>query len=236
MWRGRRWTAAPSRRTSGSSPRIRSSRQRLRRLARRAVAAHDVDVVVGDRLGERLDAGREREHAAAGGDRLQRDLGPAMPGVEQDAAGAGHERGAGGGRSQELRVARAQAVVALVQLAAQDLLDRARGGDDDGEAERVDDADVAGQVDDPEHPAAVGIHDRRGRARPALDGLGEVLGGEDLHRVAGGDRRADGVRARRRLAPQRALDEVHLVGGAVSQAACRRGCSSSMPSASRDRR
>ena len=78
-------------------------------------------------------------------------------------------------------------------------------------------ADVAGQVDDAEHPAGVGIHDRRSRARPALDGLGEVLGREDLHGMGGGHRRADRVRARAGLAPQRALDEVHVVGRAVAQ-------------------
>jgi len=104
-----------------------------------------------------------------------------------------------------------------VQLAAQELLDGARGRHDDRQAERVDDAEVAGQVDDAEHPPAVGIHDRRRRAGPALDGLGEVLGREDLHGVRGGDRSADRVGPGRRLAPQRTLDEVHVVGSAISQ-------------------
>ncbi len=65
--------------------------------------------------------------------------------------------------------------------------------------------------------AGVGVGHRRRRARPALDGLGEVLGREDLHRVRRGDRGTDRVGPRRGLAPQRALDEVHVVGGAVSQ-------------------
>ena len=155
----------------GSSPSTRSSRRGRGRAARAAVAAHDEDVVVGDRLGDRLDARRQREHAAAGGDRLQRDARPALAGVEQDATGPGHERGAGRRRPEQLAVARAQAVVALVQLAAQHLLDGARGRDDDREAERVDDAEVAGQVDDADDLAGVGVGHR---APPSTSSAGRA--------------------------------------------------------------
>ena len=66
--------------------------------------------------------------------------------------------------------------------------------------------------------AGVGVVDRRRRARPALHGLVEVLGAEDLDGVVDGDRGADRVRARAGLAPQRALGEVHRLGGAQAQA------------------
>ena len=103
-------------------------------------------------------------------------------------------------------------------LEAQPRLDGLRGRGRDGEAVRVDGREVAGEVDDAEQLAGVGVVDRRRRARPALHDLVEVLGPEDLDGVVGGDRGADRVRARAGLAPQRALGEVHVVGGAQAQA------------------
>ena len=65
----------------------------------------------------------------------------------------------------------------------------------------------------PSTRAGVGVVHRGGRARPRLHDLVEVLGGEHLHRVVGGQRGADRVRARAALAPQRPDREVHRVRG-----------------------
>ena len=96
----------------------------------------------------------------------------------------------------------------------------------------MDGAEVAREIDDAEQLAGVGVVDRRGRARPALHGLVEVLGAEDLDGVVGGDRGADRVRAGPGLAPQHALGEVHHLGGAPPHRARSPRCVSSMPSAS----
>jgi hypothetical protein len=52
---------------------------------------------------------------------------------------------------------------------------------------------------------------------PELLALGEVLGGEHLHGLRGGDCGADRVGSGAGLTPQGALDEVHLVSRAVAQ-------------------
>jgi hypothetical protein len=137
--------------------------------------------------------------------------------IQEHAAAAGHERRARRLRPDEPAVARAEPVVALAQPAGEQLLDRARRRDDDRQGVRVHGGHVAREIDDPEQPAGVGVGDGRRRARPALDGLGEVLGGEDLDGVLGGERGADRVRPGAGLAPQGALDEVHVVGGAIAQ-------------------
>ena len=72
------------------------------------------------------------------------------------------------------------------------------------------------------------------RARPALHGIAEVLGAEDLDGVVERDRGADRVGARAALAPQRALGEVHVAGGAQAHAAPLPSIVISMPLASRD--
>ena len=218
-WRGRRCSTLPSRRTSRrlvaehaqlqarAAPSATRGccgarrRRRRRRSARRSPPAPRA-----------ARARRRRRGSPSSTTRAQRWPGSSRMRPVPVTSAAPAEAG-----PSSWRVARAQPVVALVQLAAQQLLDRARGRHDDGEAERVDDADVAGQVDDAEHLAGVGIHHRRGGARPALDGLGEVLGGEDLHRVDAATAVPIAFVPAERLAPQRALDEVHVVGGAVSQ-------------------
>ena len=116
-------------------------------------------------------------------------------------------------------VAGVQARVALLQRELEAGLDGARGRGGDGEAVRVDGAEVAREVDHADHRAGVRVVDRRRAARPALHRIAEVLGPEDLDRVVERDRGADRVRARAALAPQRALGEVHVAGGAQAHAA-----------------
>ena len=77
------------------------------------------------------------------------------------------------------------------------------------EARGVDGREVAGEVDDSDQRAGVGVVDRRGRADPRLHRLVEVLGTEHLDRVVDRDGGPDRVRAGAALAPQRALGEVH---------------------------
>ncbi len=110
-------------------------------------------------------------------------------------------------------VARAQLPVVLVHETSQVRLDRARGGDRHRERVRVHGAHPAREVDHAEQAAGVGVVHRRGRARPRLHDLVEVLGGEHLDRVVGGERGADRVGPRAALAPQRADGEVHRVRG-----------------------
>jgi hypothetical protein len=109
-------------------------------------------------------------------------------------------------------VARAQARVVLVHQAAQVRLDRPGGGHGDRERVWVHGAHPAREVDHAEHAAGVGIVDRGRRARPRLHDLVEVLGGEHLNRMVGGECGADRVRPRPALAPQRPDREVHRVG------------------------
>ena len=120
----------------------------------------------------------------------------------------------GGRGGHTVAVAQAEPRVDLLQFQSQGRLDRLGGGACHGQAVRVDGAEVARQVDDAEQRAGVGIVDRRGRARPALHGLVEVLGAEDLDGVVGRDRGPDRVRPRPGLAPQHALGEVHHLGRA----------------------
>ena len=92
-------------------------------------------------------------------------------------------------------------------------LDRARGRDRHREGVRVHGAHPAREIDHADEVAGVGVVHRRGRARPRLHDLVEVLGGEHLDRVVGGERGADGVGPRAALAPERADGEVHRVRG-----------------------
>ena len=77
----------------------------------------------------------------------------------------------------------------------------------------MDGAHLAGEVDHAEQAAGVGVVHRRRSARPRLDDLVEVLGGEHLHGMVGRQRGADRVRAGAALAPQRPDGEVHRVRG-----------------------
>jgi hypothetical protein len=70
----------------------------------------------------------------------------------------------------------------------------------------------ARQVDDAKQLARLRVVDGGRCAGPGLDLLHEVLGGEDLDRVIGRQRRPDSVGAGAHLAPERALREVHRVG------------------------
>ncbi len=132
-WRGRRCSGAPSRLTAAARRRGRGARGAAApgASARAAAAAR--------RRGRRRRPARRSPRRRTAGTSappptgIARDVGqrPVLLRVEQDAAAAGDERGAGGRRPEQAAVARAQPVVALVQPAAQQLLDGARGRDDD---------------------------------------------------------------------------------------------------------
>ena len=190
------------------------------RRPRAAAAGADDERLVGraDGLGDRDVARGQRQAAAAGRDREAALHPPARRDLGDRPARAGHERARVRRLGDAVAVARAQAHVVLLHVEAQPRLDGLGGRGRDGEAVRVDVGEVAREVDDAEQAAGVGVVDRSRRARPALHDLVEVLGAEDLDGVVGGDRGADRVRARAGLAPQRALGEVHVVGGAAAQA------------------
>ena len=106
-----------------------------------------------------------------------------------------------------------QPLTALHEVGAQPRLDHPRRRRHERERMRVGGADPAGQVDDPEHLAGLGIVHGRAGAGPPVDAAAEVLGGEDLDRVVDGDRGADAVRPGRLLAPEPAGDEADVLGG-----------------------
>ena len=98
-------------------------------------------------------------------------------------------------------------------------LDERGGRRHEPERVRMDGLHRRGQVDRPEQQAGRGVVDRGGRARPPLRVRAEVLGGEDLHGLAGRERDADRVRARRVLAEARAGDHPEPVGRLAPDAA-----------------
>jgi hypothetical protein len=93
------------------------------------------------------------------------------------------------------------AVVAGQHLPPQALLHQPGGHLHQRKVARVGRPVAAGHVDHAEDLAALGIVDWCGGALPAVHLGAVMLGREDLHGVVGGQRGADGVRARRRFAP-----------------------------------
>jgi hypothetical protein len=91
--------------------------------------------------------------------------------------------------------------------------DGSGGGYDDRQGVRVNVLLEAGQVNDSDQLTGFGVVDGRRRAGPGLDWLNEVLGGEDVYGVIGRQGSPDGVGSSAVLAPQRALGEVHGIGG-----------------------
>ncbi len=77
---------------------------------------------------------------------------------------------------------------------------------------RRDDLIAAGDVDDAEDAAGLGVVDRHGGARPRLHETIEVLGAADLHGAIECQRRARSGGADGRLRPVRAFDEPHVPG------------------------
>ena len=72
--------------------------------------------------------------------------------------------------------------------------------------------DRAGEIDGAQRPAADRVDDRSRRARPRVAAFCEMLGGEDLHRMVLGQRRAERVRPGDSLAPPRAFAKVDVLG------------------------
>ena len=108
----------------------------------------------------------------------------------------------------------AEPVVAGAALPRGHRLDLPGRGRDEREAVGVGGAQAAGQVDHADRLTCVGVVQRRGRAGPGVHLLGEVLGGEDLHRMVHGEGGSHGVGAHRLLAPlgaERQVDRVRPV-------------------------
>ncbi len=156
--------------------------------------------------------GREDQLASARRQLEPRAAQPPPGIVADDASGPGHQRAAIRAAGEVPLIARPQPVLALSQPAAEVGFDGSGGAHRDLQALWVHVPLEAGQVDDAEQLARLGVVDRRRRARPGLDDFDEVLGGEDLHCVIRRQGGADGVGAGAVLAPQRALGEVHRVG------------------------
>jgi hypothetical protein len=206
-------TAVASRRSAScSSASIRSSsRGAATRRAPTAEFAHDVGLLVPDRLGDDPLAGREGQLATAGRHVEARAAQPPARVVGHEPARRCHERAAFGLARDAPQVARAQPIVPLVQPPAEMAFDGACGADGDRQAARVHAPLEPGELDHPEHLARVGVVHRGRRAGPGLDDLDEVLGGEDLHRVVGRQGGPDRVGPGAVLAPESALHEVHRV-------------------------
>ena len=129
-----------------------------------------------DRLGDRVRAGGQHSSPPPGGS-ARRPSRPSSAGRRVIARPVGVTSARGAGRAQLLAVAGAQARVASpAARAAATPRRRCAVAVATARLCGVDGREVAREVDDAEQRARVGVVDRRGRARPALDRLVEVLG------------------------------------------------------------
>ena len=137
--------------------------------------AHDERFLLAHGLGERAHTGRDGDLSAAGWHRDPRRTDPADRVVSgNDPPARRQESRSRATGDDPIRVARAQARVALVHEEQQEILDRSRGGHGAAEAERMGRTQLPGDVDGAQKHARIGIVDRRSRARPLLEAPAEV--------------------------------------------------------------
>ena len=192
-----------------SRPRQLQAHERPGAAARAALGARTTKASARpDRLGDRARARGQRSRPPPCGI-ASRPWRPSPREAVSGAAGGGDERARARGDGDRLAVARAQARVALLQLEPQRGLHGARRRRRHGEARgwTVETSPVRSitPISAPVSGSWIGAAEHVQRCTSSL----KCSGAEDLHGVVDGQRGADGVRARARLAPQRALGEVH---------------------------
>ena len=132
-------------------------------------------------------------------------------GREQPPAGA-DQRDSGSLRHVAVRVLAPGLLVGRRHADGEFCLGRPRSRPHQRQRVRAGDVRAAGDVDDAEHPSAVRVPDRDGRAGPRVHHRVVMLAGEDLDGTPDRQRGARRIGPCRRLRPLGAFDEVHPAG------------------------